>query len=134
MAAAAHAHPSQASALRCIKHADGSRPRVLYAEDSPSSRIVTTAMLERMGLDVHAVEDGEHALKAAELATFDIILLDIEMPVMDGVAAARGIRALGGQHAQTPILALSAFLADSTELSQWRDAIRSCCAEACQWQ
>lgn len=107
---------------KLLKHADGSRLRVLYAEDSTSSRIVTTAMLKRMGLDVDAVEDGELALRQAEKANYDVILLDIEMPVMDGVTAARGIRALGGPRSKTPILALSAFLADSTEMSQWRDA------------
>ena len=105
-----------------LKHADGSRPRVLYAEDSTASRIVTTAMLKRMGLEVDAVEDGELALRHAEKSSYDVILLDIEMPVMDGVTAARGIRALGGHSSNTPILALSAFLADSTEFSHWRDA------------
>jgi CheY-like chemotaxis protein len=105
-----------------LKHADGSRPRVLYAEDSTASRVVTTAMLKRMGLDVDAVEDGELALRQAEKASYDVILLDIEMPIMDGVTAARGIRALGGHSSNTPILALSAFLADSTEVSDWRDA------------
>jgi CheY-like chemotaxis protein len=105
-----------------LKHADGSRPRVLYAEDSTASRVVTTAMLKRMGLDVDAVEDGELALRQAEKSCYDVILLDIEMPVMDGVTAARGIRALGGHSSNTPILALSAFLADSTEVSDWRDA------------
>ncbi len=104
------------------KHADGTRPRVLYAEDSTASRIVTTAMLKRMGLEVDAVEDGELALRQAEKSNYDVILLDIEMPVMDGVTAARGIRALGGKTSKTPILALSAFLADSTEFSHWRDA------------
>lgn len=104
------------------KHADGTRPRVLYAEDSTASRIVTTAMLKRMGLEVDAVEDGELALRYAEKSSYDVILLDIEMPVMDGVTAARGIRALGGRTSKTPILALSAFLADSTEFSHWRDA------------
>ena len=104
------------------KHADGTRPRVLYAEDSTASRIVTTAMLKRMGLEVDAVEDGELALRHAEKCSYDVILLDIEMPVMDGVTAARGIRALGGRTSKTPILALSAFLADSTEFSHWRDA------------
>ena len=104
------------------KHADGTRPRVLYAEDSTASRIVTTAMLKRMGLEVDAVEDGELALRQAEKSFYDVILLDIEMPVMDGVTAARGIRALGGKTSKTPILALSAFLADFTEFSHWRDA------------
>ena len=111
-------HPDQ----KFSKHADGTRPRVLYAEDSTASRIVTTAMLKRMGLEVDAVEDGELALRQAEKSVYDVILLDIEMPVMDGVTAARGIRALGGKTSRTPILALSAFLADSTEFSHWRDA------------
>jgi CheY-like chemotaxis protein len=119
--------PAVASKNLCLENmfqrrADGSRPRVLYAEDSTASRIVTTAMLKRMGLDVDAVEDGELALRHAEKSAYDVILLDIEMPVMDGVTAARGIRALGGHSSNTPILALSAFLADSTEVSHWRDA------------
>ncbi|NJM29056.1 MAG: response regulator [Rhizobiales bacterium] len=105
-----------------ITRADGMRPRILYAEDSTASRVVTTALLRRMGCEVDAVEDGEEAFHRAEAAPYDIILLDIEMPVMDGVTAARSIRALGGKSAETPILALSAFLADSTEFSHWRDA------------
>ncbi len=105
--------------------ADGSPRRVLYAEDQASSRVVTTAMLERMGFCVHAVEDGELALNAARSSNFDVILLDIEMPVMDGVTAARSIRAELEHCAGTPILALSAFLADSTEDTIWRDAFDS---------
>lgn len=105
--------------------ADGSPRRVLYAEDQASSRVVTTAMLERMGFCVHAVEDGELALDAARSDNFDVILLDIEMPVMDGVTAARSIRAELEHCAGTPILALSAFLADSTENTIWRDAFDS---------
>jgi CheY-like chemotaxis protein len=96
--------------------------RVLYAEDSTSSRIVTTAMLKRLGYEVDAVEDGELALQRARHSAYDVILLDIEMPVMDGVTAARSIRALEGHCKDTPILALSAFLADSTETTVWRDA------------
>src|SRR5476651_1318152 len=94
---------------------DGSPRRVLYAEDQFTSRVVTTAMLERMGFEVDAVEDGELALSAARGDSYDVILLDIEMPVMDGVTAARSIRSELAHCAATPILALSAFLADSTE-------------------
>jgi CheY-like chemotaxis protein len=108
-----------------IGRAGGNRPRILYAEDSTASRVVTTALLRRMGCEVDAVEDGEEALHRAETAAYDIIILDIEMPVMDGVTAARSIRALGGKQAATPIVALSAFLADSTEFSHWRDAFDS---------
>jgi CheY-like chemotaxis protein len=104
---------------------DGSPRRVLYAEDQVTSRVVTKAMLERMGFQVDAVEDGELALHFARNDNYDVILLDIEMPVMDGVTAARTIRAELEHTADTPILALSAFLADSTEHCQWRDAFDS---------
>jgi CheY-like chemotaxis protein/HPt (histidine-containing phosphotransfer) domain-containing protein len=103
----------------------GTKRRVLYAEDSTSSRIVTTAMLKKLGFLVDAVEDGELALNLAKSHDYDLILLDIEMPVMDGVTAARSIRSGATRQAQTPILALSAFLADSTEQSVWRDAFDS---------
>jgi CheY-like chemotaxis protein len=96
--------------------------RVLYAEDQHSSRIVTTAMLQRLGYEVDAVEDGELALQKARNEHYDVILLDIEMPVMDGVVAARSIRAHTSACSGVPILALSAFLADSTEVTTWRDA------------
>ncbi len=105
--------------------ADGSPRRVLYAEDQTTSRIVTTAMLKRMGFEVDAVEDGERALECARHDNYDVILLDIEMPVMDGVTAARSIRADLAHCSTTPILALSAFLADSTEHTKWRDAFDS---------
>jgi CheY-like chemotaxis protein len=104
---------------------DGSKRRVLYAEDQTTTRVVTTALLERMGYEVVAVEDGELALEQAKLGSFDVILLDIEMPVMDGVTAARSIRREVPEAKSTPILALSAFLADSTEHSIWRDAFDS---------
>jgi CheY-like chemotaxis protein len=108
-----------------FRKADGQKRRVLYAEDQASARIVTTALLERMGFDVEAVEDGELAFEKAMHTAYDVILLDIEMPVMDGVTAARNIRATADLCRGTPILALSAFLADSTEHSVWRDAFDS---------
>jgi CheY-like chemotaxis protein len=108
-----------------FRKADGQKRRVLYAEDQTSARIVTTALLERMGFEVEAVEDGELAFEKAMHTAYDVILLDIEMPVMDGVTAARNIRATADLCRETPILALSAFLADSTEHCVWRDAFDS---------
>jgi CheY-like chemotaxis protein len=116
---------SVAAKVKPFKRADGSPRRVLYAEDQTSSRIVTTAMLKRMGFEVDAVEDGELALQHARGGSYDVILLDIEMPVMDGVTAARSIRSELKHCDGTPILALSAFLADSTEQCVWRDAFDS---------
>jgi CheY-like chemotaxis protein len=100
---------------------DGSRPRILFAEDSDTVRLVTAALLRRMGCDVDAVEHGEEALFHARRQPYDLVLLDIEMPVMDGMIAARAIRALGGGAARTPLMALSAYLADWHKGGQWHE-------------
>lgn len=103
---------NQRNRLLC---SDGSAPRVLLAEDSGAARILTAALLSRMGCEVDAVEHGEEAVLCARAKDYDIIVLDIEMPVMDGVSAAKEIRALGGDNANTPIVAFSAFLADTAK-------------------
>ncbi len=100
---------------------DGCRPRLLLAEDCDPVRIVTAAMLKGMGCDVEAVIHGEQAVQSAAESSFDVIVLDIEMPIMDGITAARSIRSMGGAAAQTPLMALSAFLADSVRTGDWRD-------------
>ena len=97
----------------------GAPPRLLLAEDSPAARILTAALLTRMGAEVEAVEDGEQAVAAVAASHFDAAILDIEMPVMDGIAAARAIRALRGGN--LPLIALSAFLADTAQSGHWRD-------------
>jgi CheY-like chemotaxis protein len=93
--------------------------RILYAEDQASSRTVTTALLQRLGYHVDAVEDGELALALARAHHYDVILLDIEMPVMDGITAARMIRAETTPCSATPILALSALIADTKVGDNW---------------
>jgi CheY-like chemotaxis protein len=99
----------------------GGRPRLLLAEDCDPVRIVTAAMLKAMGCDVEAVVHGEEAVRSASESEFDVIVLDIEMPIMDGITAARSIRQMGGPAAATPLMALSAFLADSVRTGEWRD-------------
>jgi len=79
-------------------------------------------MLKGMGCDVDAVVHGEDALKLATDRSFDVIVLDIEMPVMDGITAARSIRKLGGGRPRTPIMALSAFMADAMQSGHLSDA------------
>ena len=109
------------SAAPPLRRPDGARPRLLLAEDSEAARVLTAALIERMGCEVDAVAHGEDALAHAQDHAYDLIMLDIEMPVMDGVTAARRIRALGGPIAATPIMALSAFLADSSRTTVWRE-------------
>lgn len=104
-----------------LQAADGRRPRLLLAEDYEPVRIVTAAMLTGMGCDVDTAIHGEQAVRCAAETNFDVIVLDIEMPVMDGIAAARSIRGLPGPAATTPLMALSAFLADSGRIGGWHD-------------
>ena len=84
-------------------------------------RVLTTAMLKAMGCLVEPVVHGEEALHCAVMQPFDLIILDIEMPVMDGITAARSIRKLGGAAARTPLMALSAFLADAMRQAEWSE-------------
>jgi signal transduction histidine kinase/CheY-like chemotaxis protein/HPt (histidine-containing phosphotransfer) domain-containing protein len=84
---------------------------VLLAEDVEANRTILTGMLETLGATVTAVPDGQAAVAAIETAganTFDLALMDMHMPVMDGMAAVRTIRALPDGPAQTPIVALTA--------------------------
>jgi len=71
---------------------------------------VVTLILEPLGVDLLEVENGAEALEAARGAEFDLILMDLQMPVMDGLTAIREIRAFERSHAAppTPIIALTA--------------------------
>jgi len=103
-----------------LKGPGGRRPRLLLAEDCDPIRVVTTAMLKGMGCDVDAVIHGEEAVRLAADHAFDLIVLDIEMPIMDGITAARFIRKLPEKRG-TPIMALSAFVADAMQSGQLSD-------------
>lgn len=82
--------------------------RILVADDAPANRELVTAILGSMGVDVHAVCDGVEAVEAARTGAYDLILMDVHMPVLDGLDATRAIRALDGEAARTPIIALTA--------------------------
>jgi PAS domain S-box-containing protein len=85
---------------------DIGRPlRVLLAEDNPANRTLVAALLGAMDVALDMVENGEEAVRAVSATAYDLILMDMQMPVMDGPTAARAIRALGDA---TPIVALTA--------------------------
>ncbi|MDB5477015.1 MAG: hypothetical protein JWP49_2526 [Phenylobacterium sp.] len=84
--------------------------RVLAADDNPTNRKVIELMLAAAGVQVVSVNDGAAAVEAWRAATFDVILMDLRMPVMDGIAAIRAIREEERRTGRpaTPILVLSA--------------------------
>ena len=84
------------------------RLRVLLAEDNPANRILVAALLAPFEIDLVTVENGAEAVAACAHGTFDLILMDMQMPVMDGVSAARAIRAAPGPERDIPIVALTA--------------------------
>jgi PAS domain S-box-containing protein len=81
---------------------------VLLADDSAVNRHITVKMLQRLGAEVTEVADGARAVEEAAAKRFDVIVMDVEMPHMDGLAATRAIRALDGDAAATPIVAMTA--------------------------
>lgn len=85
--------------------------RILVAEDDPISQRVMEAMLESLGVGATIVGHGAAALAQVERAPFDLILMDLDMPVMDGLTAIEKIRALeeSREQARTPIYVTSAM-------------------------
>lgn len=84
------------------------RPHILIADDNATNRVVAQALCEMFGCTSETVEDGQEALEAVQSRPFDLILMDIKMPRMDGVQATQAIRALPGESRNIPIVALTA--------------------------
>jgi signal transduction histidine kinase/CheY-like chemotaxis protein len=101
------------------------KKRVLVAEDSPDNRMVISAFLRREPFEIDFAENGEIALRRFQSQVYDLVLMDIQMPKMDGLAATRGIRQWEADHAvaRTPIIALTASVLE--------DEVRAALAAGC---
>jgi len=129
---------------------DGPRVlRVLAAEDNATNQLVLRTIMQTFGVELVMVSDGRQAVEAWNAGQFDLILMDIQMPVMDGVAATRAIREaeLADGRRRIPIVALSAnamihqvkeylaagmdlHVAKPIELSKLHAALRAVAADA----
>ena len=99
---------SREAALNPPAPAKASMPCVLLAEDNPVNQKITQRLLEKCGLEVHVVADGKQAVEAIQRRNYDLILMDCQMPVMDGYEATQVIRQTELPGRRTPIVAITA--------------------------
>jgi CheY-like chemotaxis protein len=105
------AHPAQAALGPAEAGPGGRRGRILVAEDNAINRLVAEGLLESLGYEVQMVETGRQAVEAVRAARYDLVLMDLHMPELDGFAATAAIRQqeqAAGQQRRLPIVALTA--------------------------
>lgn len=116
-----------AAAERAVELPDLSRTKVLVAEDNPTNQTIMSHMLAKMGAQFEIAADGVEALHWLERETFDLALIDIEMPRMNGLDVIRTLRARINGHGRPhmPVIAITAYV-----LRANRDAIYAAGADA----
>jgi CheY-like chemotaxis protein len=85
-----------------------SSKHVLLAEDHKVNQMLATTMLENLGHTVESVVNGEEAVKAVQSRDYDVVLMDVQMPIMTGVEATIAIRKLEGECSIVPVIAMTA--------------------------
>ncbi len=108
--------------------------RILLAEDNATTRMLISTMLQRKGHTVEAVSDGTAAVAAAEVGTYDVMLIDMHMPLMDGASAVKAIRQTErakGKH--TPIIALTADVRFEEKKSYMDAGVDAVAAKPVAW-
>ncbi|WP_421932250.1 ATP-binding protein [Phenylobacterium sp.] len=114
------ATPPAGGARNPVGESQPGDPLILVAEDHPLNRRVAAIVLEGAGLRFEFAEDGVAAVEAVKTGRFDLVLMDVHMPRMDGLEATRAIRALPGPVAAIPIIAVTAASPD--EVTECREA------------
>ena len=95
------------------------RYKILIAEDNHVNRLVVKSMLSKFGHELTFAVDGQEAVEMAAIKEYDLILMDVQMPKMNGFDAAKEIRLSEGLNKSTPILALTALSNRDSEISAY---------------
>jgi len=105
-----HGVAAEGAITEPMEETDAGALRLLAAEDNPTNQQVLAAVMGSLGIDIDIVGDGQQAIDAWRVGAYDLILMDIQMPVMDGIDAARAIRAAEAEDGRKriPIVALTA--------------------------
>jgi signal transduction histidine kinase/ActR/RegA family two-component response regulator len=98
--------PTPSAQPKPVQNVD--RPRILLVEDHPVNQKLAMVLLERLGFDADLAKDGSQGVNAAMQKSYVVILMDVQMPVMNGFEATRAIRSGAGPNIGTPIIALTA--------------------------
>lgn len=97
--------------------------KILYAEDSATLREFVQAIMTELGHHVELAEDGQAALRLVNRSKFDLFISDCEMPIMDGLAATREIRAIAGEVSRLPIVMISSRIDDRARREAYRAGV-----------
>jgi len=101
--------PAQTATLpAAVPSVPPGRYRILLAEDNPVNQTIAVRILTKAGFEAHAVENGRQALDALARGRYDLVLMDVQMPEMDGFEATAQIRQLEGALRQIPVIAMTA--------------------------
>jgi len=112
----------------------GAPLRILIAEDNQVNQLVIKAMLAKMGHFSDVVADGLEAVRAVQAARYDLVLMDIEMPDMDGEEATRAIRSLPGAESRIPIVAMTANVLREHRDAYLKAGMNDHIAKPIEWQ
>jgi signal transduction histidine kinase/DNA-binding response OmpR family regulator/HPt (histidine-containing phosphotransfer) domain-containing protein len=93
---------------RPVQAKDGQGPRILIAEDNVINQQIATTILTDAGYRIDLANDGREAIEAVARQPYDLVLMDLQMPMVDGLQAAREIRKMAGAAGRIPIVALTA--------------------------
>ncbi|MEJ7928853.1 ATP-binding protein [Ramlibacter sp. AN1015] len=107
--------------------------RILIAEDVEVNREILRTVLEKQGHTVVFAVDGQEAVQRVEAELFDLVLMDVQMPVMDGVEATRRIRQLPGARAHTPVIGLTANVMAQEQRQYLAAGMNECQMKPVDW-